>query len=742
MANKDYYATVKLYYAPFKADERLIFDSADYLENVCTLRKEVQGFQYVRGAIETTIKVNIGATSLDYPKPIWNRAYVNYVFIETVSEYPQEGTRASNKYCYFISEIDQIDMDTLKLYLRLDTLNTLAIMQNGSNNIPWSPRTHITREHKDRYLSVSSGKVFPKVDYMSEGIILQKRLRRSVEVGELDNWYLVYRTEYDAGKTEDNPLRLFLVPSTPTKFETSGVGSVPFGVDDTESGRTYFMIERGEVAQVGATTYTVGDNCYGIVFKKTSYAVPPQYLQVGIIQSDMSVSYLSGSYNGVLLIKCKKLYKSTTGNVADVFINKDNIPYQVINAGDSVLEVAPIDDVDRTDSRLVKIVKLPYCPIKLVTGSLADQYLLPESWEFKSGMLSINASELLNINFENTIDASFDINLFYSEKNYPTTIAAALAQPSTPATNAAFYSKEPKLFHSDFTLNKFVFDNFHYELPLELHSINSRGYHVGCDKATIKMIASTSISSTFMFSVEPNYGNIDGLNDYEGFFTVKRNNELPIFTNGYLNYIRNGYNFDLKSKAISNATSITQTVISAVGAIASFASTPYTGAAGVASGIGFIGGLVSGGVGAVATLSNNQLSLASKLEQLMAQGSSVNGSDEIDLLAKYSRQLMLKTYELSDVDKNRVYHLLRLKGYACDEYGIPNTHTRLYYNHVQCDAEFEMSTQSSKLGPNAEIYESVKNLFKEGVTFMHNPNNAGYDIEMNYENYELSLLGE
>lgn len=736
MANKDYYATVKLYYAPFKADERLIFDSADYLENVCTLRKEVEGFQYVRGAIETTIKVNIGATNQDYPKPIWNRAYVNYAYIETVSEYPSDGTRASNKYCYFISKIEQIDMDTLKLYLTLDTLNTLAIMQNGSNNIPWSPRTHVLREHKDRFMLTNvTGEVFPKIDKHVEGINTQKSLDTTIPHNG-SRWYLIYRTEYSDAQTSNNPLRLYIISEDELTFkDPSAIGIVTINKSAFEVDKWYICWDNDVQYTISGVTYS---NHPMFVHRTTDNKLEIGHL-ISSGDTNLVRQYDTRDTNAVIFNKCKSLSLYPTYSPL-VILNRD-VPTLPVNAGQVNYTLKKISQIDRTDSRLVKIVQLPYQPMQIAKEG--DLYIVPNGWRLEENMLTTNAETLLENPIFNVVSSGYTIDPEYKRVDFPTNL--------TEATSESFrslrlgYEEEPKLFSSEFTLHKFVFDSFYYELPMEYYRVNELdvlpvGYYP--EQIEITFYPSINISSTYMFKIIPMYGDIRSNSDYEGFLTVKRNNEVPIFTNAYINYIRSGYNFDIKSKEMQLKATVAETIISAIGATISFASSGVTGPVGVLSGVSFAGNLIKSGISLGTQQASAELNMAQKIQQLQQQGSSVSGADELDLLQNYSPVLFEKIYRPIPSDLNNVINTLRLTGYATNEYKVPNTHTRLYYNHVQCDAEFEMSTQSSKLGPNAEIYESVKNLFKEGVTFMHNPNNAGYDIEMNYENYELSLLGE
>jgi hypothetical protein len=68
-----------------------------------------------------------------------------------------------------------------------------------------------------------------------------------------------------------------------------------------------------------------------------------------------------------------------------------------------------------------------------------------------------------------------------------------------------------------------------------------------------------------------------------------RNNEMTIFSNAYLNYLKTGYNYDKKSRAIESASRWGGVVISAAGAAVSAVAGGPIGALGAVSlGIGAV----------------------------------------------------------------------------------------------------------------------------------------------------------
>lgn len=78
---------------------------------------------------------------------------------------------------------------------------------------------------------------------------------------------------------------------------------------------------------------------------------------------------------------------------------------------------------------------------------------------------------------------------------------------------------------------------------------------------------------------------------------------------------------------------------------------------------------------------------------------------------------------IQDRIKNAIYNLFRLTGYACNDYGIPQTDTRLYYNFIQCDPQFD----ESKWNYSQSFLEDIKAKYNIGVTVFHRVNNS-YDF--------------
>lgn len=110
--------------------------------------------------------------------------------------------------------------------------------------------------------------------------------------------------------------------------------------------------------------------------------------------------------------------------------------------------------------------------------------------------------------------------------------------------------RESKLYHSDFYTFKLVYDSFAREIPLEHIAYSSEEPNLQATSFDVYFKPTNTINSKFAFRFDfgtmVNFGTFKQTIDYENYLLINRNNEETIFSNDYLNYIRNGYNYDQK----------------------------------------------------------------------------------------------------------------------------------------------------------------------------------------------------
>ena len=83
--------------------------------------------------------------------------------------------------------------------------------------------------------------------------------------------------------------------------------------------------------------------------------------------------------------------------------------------------------------------------------------------------------------------------------------------------------------------------------------------------ANIKFALSNAISSDMMFKLDWTTGSYIKQNKYDGTMVSSRNMEKPIYTNGYVDYLRNGYNWDQVAVKRQNQNAKINTIMGGVG---------------------------------------------------------------------------------------------------------------------------------------------------------------------------------
>ena len=384
--------------------------------------------------------------------------------------------------------------------------------------------------------------------------------------------------------------------------------------------------------------------------------------------------------------------------------------------------------IDRTDAKNIKIIELPYSPTTIIdNGSQSPK--IAECWTYDSG------DNAFILNDEN---ASF-VNEFVSDVINPLA-GLKVKLPVTITKNELRDDKyESKIYHSDFYSYKFIYDSFSLSFMDEMVDV-TKAENLLDEKLKIKFVTSRNIVSKFTFML-PQYKLKYSLMDYDGIINVSRNNEQVLYNSQYINYLRTGYNYDLKSKQRQEVAAGTGIGLSALGT-----------AVGIALGLGTNNPLVTAGavISGAISLSSQLVSYAKsmaeaeqglerKLLDLQNQRVSVMNADDIDLLNAYSNnRAKLCLYSISDQMKSALYDLFYYCGYSCYEQKIPNINTRYWFNFLQCD--LDITGYNSNL--SSDIINELKTKFSDGVTFFHY--HAGqttmWDVDQEKENWEVSLL--
>ena len=292
--------------------------------------------------------------------------------------------------------------------------------------------------------------------------------------------------------------------------------------------------------------------------------------------------------------------------------------------------ISAISEVDRTDPKLLKIIKLPYRPVYYdidMSGKLAS---LPNGWMFDDQ--TADFPNMLKYTDKDTTKALQNFMFLYtddSEYESPYDVLNYEAQTGRGHLVNRDAKYETKLRMSEFFLQKMVYDSFSYNFRAEFMETDG-----GPNTLSTNFVVSLTMSSKFMFQLPlTTFGSGLKLDtqDYSGFIYVARNNELPIFNSEYLNYIRVGYNYDIKTRNRQLTSSIIGGVLSVGGAVVSAVA---GGPIGIAGAVGLGITAVSQFSRAVINTAQADQNIAEKLKQTEMQGLSVASADDVDLMTE------------------------------------------------------------------------------------------------------------
>lgn len=441
------------------------------------------------------------------------------------------------------------------------------------------------------------------------------------------------------------------------------------------------------------------------------YSTPVEVSGAGIsISYSGPVNAYSGTYTGdptdpetlQLIPYATTSNQTMTGTYTDGSINCD------------------IKLLDRTDSTIIKIIMLPYCPVNFNFNN--NRYIIDNKWDVSGDLLKIND---LNMNFENVIETSIDSPL-----------AELYLKQFTPNTNASRDdNNESKLLHSDYYSNKIVYDSFVYDIALEnIKESDPEFNQASIQNFVMEWNTTNTIQSRFLAKF-PQVKLKRSTQAFDNILYINRNNEMAIFNSPYFNYIRTGYNYDVKDKerAIAQADENLQ-----------FQAMNYGLQSGLSiaggSGAGIISSVGGGAISMLQTISNNAymaMRLDSGIMRNLATARntaiSVSAADDVNLLLKYCPVVKCITYKASDLFKKAMADLFYYCGYTRNIQGTPNETSRYWFNFVSAQLKFDTTINI----PNDCLNDIVAK-YNEGVTRLHH--HTTWDFSQTKENWEVSLL--
>lgn len=777
-------STVKLYYGTkILADRNMLVEGIeDYLSTLTPTVME--DFQYIRHDLSVEIKfdtsvigVNVMASNILNP---WKDGKLNYVSIQNETD--------EKPIYYYVVHPEWIGKFTLKLYLAMDTLNTF----DGAYS--FDKKTVVTREHKDRYyptiLQIEGISYLPRKLYLdSDNIqptLYNKEEHLIEDYGNNYDWYLLYMANNTTGATEgkDYPVSAYLISEQDIvvglaqyALDTSTLDTANaywFGKNVTNSftqgnvylpnGKAYAMCEAYFLVYVTSTkTWTLAYATGGGGSKSVATGISGKLTFDEIKNIDVTAqSSIPTILQGTL--------STIGGRISSARINSITPTKTAGSQG-----INGIETVDRTDTRILGIIKLPYCPVKLDLSQ--PEPVLPAEVT-RTEIEWLNKTKYAYFQIKSNYLSGFERNLELSKG-----ILTSMFVKKSDITNTRNDYAESALYRSDYYQQRFVYDSFAYTLQNELldkdflETVNG-----STDPLEIKMVTTSTMNSRFLFDFNnQNKGFIyaNKQQDYPYILNIARNNNIATYNSEYVNYMRNGYNYDVKAKnasILSASLGIGANVLGTVSAIAPAAKTvpgiisnlssvrrltglatnyrtfdvrdlqePLSNIAGITQqaannataqqiALGNIFGSVSGIINNINTIRQTENTFEQKQKQMAQASVSVAGSDDIDLLSYYSgNRMKLETWTCSDRMKKALADLYYYQGYSTNEQKVPDTTTRKNFNFIQCNAVL-----INEKNLDDKYIENLKERYAIGVTVLHKYNNT-WDWDQTSGNLETFL---
>ena len=426
-----------------------------------------------------------------------------------------------------------------------------------------------------------------------------------------------------------------------------------------------------------------------------------------------------------------KLYQNVNGATISTAADITNLSIAFDNGTDSSTAIVKgynaLLDSDLSDSKLVKILELPYCPSNIIIKN--NSYVLNSNFVYDS----INQ----NLKYTNLRERfAAQLNDYYLNK---LVLQIPSSNPGSRALTTKSPTREPKLLHSDFYINKLVYDGNYKQIKFE--TIQATGSNLPI--LTITFSPTNTIGSDLAFIFGVKNAVLKAEYDYPVLLS-NRDNSLPIYNNDYINYMRYTYATDRANLDASARQANTSGKLGIIGSVAgAVGSGTLIGALTSGAPGAIIGAVVSAAtsimssvnsyVQATTNVENANRSLNSKMINLENQPVTASGAaSAIDLMKLYSNnKLHVMTYTPTSLFQSALYDKLFYCGYSHPVQGIPDFTSRCWFNFVQCDPVFNDSSVYNK------YLDDIKERFKIGVTVYHyHPNltDTGYDWDQTYEN--------
>lgn len=593
--------------------------------------------------------------------------------------------------------------------------------------------------------------LFRNIDYIPENInpILQCDNAEGQKIEKPSplniDWYLLYRNQNDPSDSLVNPVECYLIPSEDLQTNASSIIAGRLNATSLQETYYYYL----PLYQSGGWVSVTLDNGTTLS-QQSSYALHYVILKKNsnntitvtfFYENSSQQSIFGGSWtcNYITLNNMPFDYGKTTTAIPDnVFAIHSlyiTLPVETFTNTVTPNIIDSVKAVDKTDAKNIKLIKVPYCPYDFTITNGEIDITDDSNWDYVSvEQGSGNYFFALKLN---------DMNLKLNTTWQPTGIQPfkelyfdKFTDVNPSVTDLRKDMLDSKMYNSEFYQPTFYYDSFTFKMQLEKCDPNYFNTVAKTLQNYISFNVTSTINSKFMFSYETYKLRIANEN-YAKYMPIAVNNEEVLYNVPYINYIRMGYNYDVKNKNWSNAQTWAGVGASAVGLGVSLLlpSAPLKIAGIISSVIGMGVSIFS----AIKTTQANERSLEQKLLQERNQSSTVVGSDDVDLRTVYTEnRLKYLVYKPTPVMEALINDLFYYTGYASTEMKKPTHNNRLNFDFLQMNPSF-----TNEGGISRECLTELQNCFITGVTYIHKVNRrsgkAQWDMDQVLENWETIL---
>lgn len=717
-------------------------DIEDYLTTLA--HSNTLTINYFKHDLEANLLLDLGQASLDI-------SAVNYNYCKITND-------SETTYYYFINDKKWRSKEVVALSLYMDTISTLGWLDLTN-------KTLIHRQHMDRWVWKGlNTKAFPVIHKTDEGINPLLRKTNEIEIREPEasaglnipfenrKWYIGYfnndaiiPTDYN----QVNPVTMIMFPegsgysvyinnsATITLTDGEEMIFAPSSLPDG-SGNNFvnYNVKFSSQYNVKVEMYNSTDEGE-IIVKSVKIKANTSTLDYTIIYSRYSpdLAYI-GSYSSatVSLNTLSFTIENAPATVYSYTCSNNNILYNAVLYSDYDVATGSalkgLDDLDRTDSRIIKVIEFPYCPLTLLTTDNGS-FIFRDNIEIKTvlggGFSGIALRE--NGSYFKQLKTLIEYNI----TPYP--IAPLVFANTSKVTNKN-KNYEPKLKHSSLYSFKIVYDSFNSIIKLEDITYDQL---TNFSNFKFYFIPSLNIQSDFIIDYSTTFNGTTN-EDYSNMLYSKRNNEVAIYSSQYINYLRNGYNFDVK---VSNARE-RLIAVNGIGQGGSAALNTIEGVAAFNTNQIWSGAsrVVSGLANWELTSLQNAMQVERQLAQSQAQANSVQGANDLSLLNYYTKNNKAKFvyYTPSTSMENNLFNLFYYMGYRIEQMGTPALTGRIRFNFIQAEIDLDVAQNSDVLRNIPEnMIKDYKARFAIGLTIFHKYSGV-YDFEQLLENWETGII--